>query len=232
MQDSLLLELYQTPRDTQTLDLVARNAPILYFDAREPFLPLAAGYTLFTGDGPSPSFDRIVELRPEDRPAAALAIEYAIWWDWDIHHLYELEHAWVYLDSKGFPVRLEASWHGKYYDLPLNLEGGRAVLLSEAGKHAFAPDPSWFRERALGFRRVETQAVGVHAQVLVNSLVFREDPPEGLRPHPGAQLPDQPGIYALLDFFKTVYLPSRSTGALEGPAGLDPTKGQCLAGAS
>ncbi|RPJ43104.1 MAG: hypothetical protein EHM21_11975, partial [Chloroflexi bacterium] len=168
--DSLLLELYQTPRDPQTLDLVARNAPILYFDAREPFLPLAAGYTLFTGDGPSPSFDRIVELRPEDRPAAALAIEYAIWWDWDIHHLYELEHAWVYLDSKGFPVRLEASWHGKYYDLPLNLEGGRAVLLSEAGKHAFAPDPSWFRERALGFRRVETQAVGVHAQVLVNSL--------------------------------------------------------------
>ena len=124
MQDSLLLELYQTPRDPQTLDLVARNAPILYFDAREPFLPLAAGYTLFTGDGPSPSFDRIVELRPEDRPAAALAIEYAIWWDWDIHHLYELEHAWVYLDSKGFPVRLEASWHGKYYDLPLKL-GGR-----------------------------------------------------------------------------------------------------------
>jgi len=169
-RDLLLTELYRTTRDTQTLALVARSAPVLYFDANEPFLPLASGYTLFTQDGPSPSFKRMIELRPDEKTPAAMAIEYAIWWDWDIHHLYELEHAWVYLDAQGSPVRVEASWHGKYYEIPLMLEEGHPVLLSQPGKHAFAPHPSWFEIRQRDFRRTETIAVGMHAGVLISDM--------------------------------------------------------------
>lgn len=169
-RDLLMMELYHASRDTQTLALAARHAPILYFDANEPFLPLAAGYTVFKQDGPSPSMERMVELRPEGKLPAALAIEYAIWWDWDIHHLYELEHVWVYLDEHEQPVRVEASWHGKYYEHPVQLENGHVLLLSEPGKHAFAPHPSWFQERSSQFRRLDTLAVGVHAGVLVNQM--------------------------------------------------------------
>lgn len=168
--DPLLAELYRTPRDGKDMALAARCAPLIYFDAREPFLPIAAGVTFFTQDGPSASFERQIELRPQGKPPAAQAIEYAIWWDWDIHHLYELEHAWVYLDPHDQPVRVEASWHGKLYELPLQFEGGRVVLLSEPGKHAFAPHPDWFRERWSQFRRSETGAVGVHAHVLINAM--------------------------------------------------------------
>ena len=169
--DPLLLDLYQTPRDAQSLALISRHAPILYFDAHEPFLPLAAGYTVFTQDGPSPSFDRIITLRFDDnQPPASTVIEYAIWWDWDIHHLYELEHVWIYLDREGQTVRVEGSWHGKYYNIPITLEGGHAVLLSEPGKHAFAPVVDWFYERMRDYRRPETRAVNLHAHVLVNHM--------------------------------------------------------------
>src|SRR5205809_292705 len=91
--------------------LAARYAPIILFDQREPFLPLAAGYTLFHIDAPSPSFPRTITLCAADRPPAQLVIEYAIWWDWDIQHLYELEHAWVYVDATGHVIHAEASWH-------------------------------------------------------------------------------------------------------------------------
>src|SRR5512145_2545840 len=169
-RDLLLVDLYQTQRDPQAHALAARHAPVLYFDTREPFLPLAAGFTVFTTDGPSPSFNRPIELRPEDLPPAALAIEYAIWWDWDIHHLDELEDVWVYIGDNGETVRVEGSWHGKFYEIPPRVEGGHVVLLSEPGKHALAPHPSWFAERAGQFRRVETRFVGTHAGVLVNQL--------------------------------------------------------------
>lgn len=129
-------------------ELAARYAPIMRFDEREPFLPLAAGYTVFRADGPSPSFQRQISLRPEGAPPAALAIEYAIWWDWDIQHLYELEHVWVYIDAAGELLRCEASAHGGYaamrHDGQVPREGERAVVFSEPGKHAFAPDPGRF----------------------------------------------------------------------------------------
>jgi hypothetical protein len=168
--DLLLADLYRASRDAQEHILAARNAPILYFDAREPFLPLAAGYTLFTHDGPSPSFERVIELRPEEKPAAETAIEYAIWWDWDIHHLYELEHAWVYVDGSGQVVRLEGSWHGRYNALDLRLEGDHALFFSEPGKHAFASGPEPFQERASRVLRSETLFNAPHASVLINAM--------------------------------------------------------------
>ncbi|MDP9374187.1 MAG: hypothetical protein M3Q65_17375 [Chloroflexota bacterium] len=100
----------QPPDD---LALALRYAPIVHLDRLDPFLPTFAGYTIFRRDGESPSFPRRVTLRPgpleidandaRDIAAlfpdgrlpevpeieAALVIEYAIWWDWDIQHLYE-----------------------------------------------------------------------------------------------------------------------------------------------
>jgi glycerophosphoryl diester phosphodiesterase len=168
-----LSSLLSASQDAEERALAARYAPILRFDAREPFLPLAAGYTVFRQGGPSPSFSRgrRVELAPEGQPPASLAIEYAIWWDWDIGHLYELEHVWVFVDAAGQVVRGEASWHGDYRDAGCNgaltLESDHLVVYSEPGKHAFAPTPAWFVERQRRFKRSETGALAGVGGVLL-----------------------------------------------------------------
>ena len=127
-------------------ELVVRYAPFLKFDHHEPFLPIAVGFTVMRQSGPSPSFPRTIEVGQGEQ-----VLEYAIWWDWDIVHLYELEHVWVYLDSNGRPVRAEASWHGSYRSIGVNgdlpLYGDQLMLHSEPGKHAFAPSPQWFQVR-------------------------------------------------------------------------------------
>ncbi|MGH2541332.1 MAG: glycerophosphodiester phosphodiesterase [Ardenticatenaceae bacterium] len=141
----------QTPSDADWA-LAARYAPVLLFDAVEPFLPSVVGYTVFRENGPSPSFPRQVGLDEAGQVQATIAIEYAIWWDWDIGHLYELEHVWVYLDAGGRVVRAEASWHGGYHDMAvkgvLSLSGERLTIYSEPGKHAFAPTSDWLAARA------------------------------------------------------------------------------------
>ncbi len=135
------------------LELAARYAPIILFDEAEPFLPLAVGVTVFQEEGDSPSFPRRIlrELVPPWRKV----VEYAIWWDWDIGHLYELEHAWSYIDDDGRLVWAEASWHGDYSAMSLaggklSCEGTHPLLYSQPGKHAFAPEPICF-ERMLHF---------------------------------------------------------------------------------
>jgi glycerophosphoryl diester phosphodiesterase len=133
-------------------NLATRYAPILKFDANEPFLPLLVGYTVFRESARSPSFPRRIELTKPGQPQAAIAIEYAIWWDWDIGHLYELEHVWVFLGANGQVIRAEASWHGGYHDMAIDgqlpLTGERLTIFSESGKHAFAPSRDWLDERA------------------------------------------------------------------------------------
>lgn len=151
-------------------ELALCHAPRIRFDEHEPFLPSVVGYTIFREDAESPSFARHVML-PE---GATCAIEYAVWWDWDIQHLYELEHIWVYLDVDEQVVAADASWHGGFHamvdasgDVPL--EEGRVTLYSEPGKHAFAPVLAWLTERAPHTRA----GCGVHAGkggVLVTSL--------------------------------------------------------------
>ena len=142
-------------------DLAAHYAPCIRFDRHEPFLPLVVGYTIFTGDGNSPSFPRRIELRGPNRQPATLAIEYAIWWDWDIQHLYELEHTWTYVGGNGDVVYAEASWHGGF--APAVLDDGRVplasgdcchpVVYSQPGKHAFVPVPDPLLEIREGTER-------------------------------------------------------------------------------
>jgi glycerophosphoryl diester phosphodiesterase len=163
--DPMLSSLLSSSQDESERVLAARYAPIIRFDAREPFLPLAAGYTIFRQSAPSLSFRQghVVKVASP----ACLAIEYAIWWDWDIGHLYELEHVWVYVDEGGRVVRCEASWHGGYHAMLLALDGDHVTLYSEPGKHAFAPTPEWFKEHRQKLKRTETSELAGAGGVLI-----------------------------------------------------------------
>ncbi len=169
-----LSALLAAPQSKEDQTLAARYAPVILFDAREPFLPCAAGYTIWRAPGPSDSFERQIDLTLPGGGTAALAIEYAIWWDWDIGHLYELEHFWVYVDAGGRVVRAEASWHGDLHDMAvsgvLTTAGDRVVLYSQPGKHAFAPHPSWFDEMRQSSRPSSTNARAGASGVLVKDM--------------------------------------------------------------
>lgn len=123
------------------LQLALRHSPILRLDRREPFLPSRVGVTVFREAGESPSFPRTVVL-PR---GADYVLEYAIWWDWDIQHLYELEHVWIAAEEAGRVVAVEASWHGILHRFPhWRMEETHPILYVQPGKHAFAPDPYHF----------------------------------------------------------------------------------------
>ena len=149
------------------IQLATRHTPTLCFDASEPFLPEAVGISVFHEDAPSPSFAYPVRLPP----GATTAIEYAIWWDWDIQHLYELEHIWLYLDAEERLVAADASWHGNWNHmrdeagaLPLS-ENGHLRVYCEPGKHAFAAkvaDLEENRQRTLLACGSQAGALGLH----------------------------------------------------------------------
>jgi phosphoglycolate phosphatase-like HAD superfamily hydrolase len=141
------------------LELARRHAPIVYFDEREPFLPQIVGYKVLREPGPSPTFGGYLTLRPEVGGVPGFApgrvlegvtavIEYALWTDWDIQHLYELEHVWSYVDAEGRLLHAEASWHGGagplLHEGRLSQEGERPVAYAQPGKHAMAPSPDVF----------------------------------------------------------------------------------------
>lgn len=131
-------------------EVAARNLPVLLFDTREPFLPSAVGYTCHRENGPSVSAEYHIDLKGAD-----CAVEYSIWYDWDIQHLYELEHVWVYLDAAGAVLRVAASAHGNVNEMwrepnVLPLVDGRVVLLAEPGKHAHAAGPEILRANKSG----------------------------------------------------------------------------------
>ncbi|MCH7663433.1 MAG: hypothetical protein IH859_06150 [Chloroflexi bacterium] len=147
------------------LNLAARYAPALKLDTREPFLPRAVAYRIFRKSAASPSFPRKIDLNTAEKPSPELAIEYAIWWDWDIIHLYDLEHIWLFLDQSGQIVRAEASWHGDCKDMSvgggLQLSRERLTLFSEPGKHAFAPMAAVLQDEAESTRQLCGQMAGI-----------------------------------------------------------------------
>lgn len=131
----------------EELALVKKYCPNIYFDKNEPFFPERIGYTIFESSRRSPSFPREIEFYDEK---IKYVIEYAIYWDFDIEHLYELEHIWVYVDTEGNVCDSEGSFHGRYFKALLdngsNIEGGTHVrLYSQPGKHAFSPLTELFK---------------------------------------------------------------------------------------
>jgi len=129
------------------LEIVIKYSPYIYFDENEPFYPVGVGYSIFRSPGQeSPSFRRKIEF---DAGVVDFAIEYAIYWDYDIQHLYELEHIWTYIDKNGKLVDGEGSFHGRYFKALLkdksNIEDETHLkVYSQPGKHAFIPDPEIF----------------------------------------------------------------------------------------
>ena len=170
--DTSLAGLLDSAYDDDERALAARYAPLIRLDDNEPFRPLVAGYTIFKSDRPSPSFERPIRIKSR-RYHAARVIEYAIWWDWDINHLYELEHIWVYIDRGGRVVRVEGSWHGAFKNLAkgkrLQLNGERPIVYASPGKHAFAPAVEIFKSQQKKVPGVTTRFAGA-AGISTNNL--------------------------------------------------------------
>lgn len=132
------MHLSDTPPHWET---VLRVSPLLYLDRHEPFNPIRVGVTVFDSSAPSLSFDRNIIV---DSDKVHLVIEYAIYWDYDIQHIYDLEHVWVYVDSEGAIVSCEVSFHGRYLlglmrDRSNLSEDQRVQIFVQPGKHAMSP---------------------------------------------------------------------------------------------
>jgi len=121
-------------------ELALEYAPHFYADQNEPFPIDLIGYAVIREPGASPSFNRRLTL-PE---GIAFAIEYAVYFDFDIQHMYDLEHVWVYVDHNGNVNNAESSAHGSYWNcfqLHRRLEENTHVpVFLQPGKHAMLPD--------------------------------------------------------------------------------------------
>ena len=180
MTDTHFSTLDQTIDSQTDHDLALKYAPRIRFDALEPFLPSVIGYTVFRETAPSQSFPREIVITPD----VPIVIEYAVWWDWDMGHLYELEHIWVKLDAQGQIVGGDASWHGGFHVMLdendiLPMEDGRLTVHSEPGKHAFAPSIKWLserREETINSCGKNAGKMGVHVTPLFEGLIHDRIP--------------------------------------------------------
>lgn len=125
---------------------VIKYRPQIYLDLAEPFTPCMIGYTIFEEKAKSKSCSRVIDPAVKK---ADLCIEYAWYYDYDIQHLYDLEHIWVYVEKEGNVCGCEASFHGRFYNMMLPgidicPEGNQVYLYVQPGKHAFMPNPEMF----------------------------------------------------------------------------------------
>ncbi len=156
---------------SMNMELARKYAPYLSFDRKEPFYPALTGVTFLKEGDNSPSFRR--SFYWEDYPGATV-IEYALYWDYDIQHMYDLEHVWIYVGRHGEVLDAEASFHGKYLKglLPdrSNLEEETHVrLYSQPGKHAFLPKPELF-ELVPDLRKATKERAGVGGLLITGPM--------------------------------------------------------------
>ncbi len=126
-------------------ELAIKYAPHLYFDKNEPFTIDQIGYDIIRTSGRSRSFDRDIWI---DTDKVAFVIEYQLYYDFDIQHMYDLEHFWVYVGHDGNVVDGEASAHGSHmncfqYSKVLEEETHIPIYI-QPGKHAVFPDGKLF----------------------------------------------------------------------------------------
>ena len=146
-------------------NLFLEYASIIFMDENEPFEIKKVGYSEYTTDGcRSVSFNRSFDFGLFEGTERVL--EYAYYFDYDIQHLYDLEHIWIYLDQNGDVVGAEGSYHGRFLNA-FNSEfthvqeknvmeefitpgkghakvcfpkGSRLKMYSQPGKHAMLSD--------------------------------------------------------------------------------------------
>ncbi len=130
----------------QQKEFVLRYQPHIYQDIKDPFPVRYVGCTIFTERKRSESFPKWV-VDPAEAGAQAI-IEYAVYFDYDIQHLYDLEHIWVGIDGDGKVIDCWSSFHGMRLRAAgvscFRMEGEHPVLFSQPGKHAMLPSPELF----------------------------------------------------------------------------------------
>ena len=132
------------------LELAKNYCPVFWMDEREPFAMKALGVSVFYADARSDSFPK--RMVTADWEETRCVIEYAIWFDYDIQHLYELEHVWIWVGRDGLVQKVQGSFHGKFLNV-VNLENGkvpfdenrRVSVYLQPGKHAVLADPRLVR---------------------------------------------------------------------------------------
>ena len=158
--------------------LAASVAPVIRFAVNEPFLPSKVGITVLT----RAAAIALGRARHQLRAGRRQVIEYAIWWDWDIQHLYELEHVWLKLDAADPVIGGGGERPWRLFDMlrpdgSLPIEDGRVTLYAEPGKHAFHADA----------RDDPCQAAGARSQLRADDLARpcadQRDVRGGLRRH-------------------------------------------------
>lgn len=145
-RDYLPIEAVKNGTDRLFREQVLRYAPHIYRDRLEPFPIRFVGCTVFTRKAPSESFPKWV-VDPEET-GARMIIEYAVFYDYDIGHMYDLEHIWVAVDAAGGVADCWCSFHGmrlRAFGLSVfRMEGTHPVLYAQPGKHAMLPHPALF----------------------------------------------------------------------------------------
>ncbi|WP_051538296.1 hypothetical protein [Butyrivibrio proteoclasticus] len=127
-----------------TREEILKYAPIVYMDANEPIQIKRVGYAVYEEDkSKSLSFNRTFDF--QNVKGTKAVIEFAYYLDYDIQHLYDLEHIWVYIDGYGNVVGAEGSYHGRFLNAFVpGLSGhkdNKVVMYSQPGKHAMLSDP-------------------------------------------------------------------------------------------
>ncbi len=127
--------------------LAVRYWPHVMKDRNEPFSIRKIGVTVFDRPAESPTFPRFF-IDPS-RYGWKMLIEYAVYMDYDIQHLYELEHIWIAVGADGAVKDCLCSFHGLCMHaagIPelYRMKEGKPVLYMQPGKHAFMPDPKLF----------------------------------------------------------------------------------------
>lgn len=121
-----------------------KYVPHLRYDRAEPYSLIAVGYTVYHQKEKSRSCRLTVDMEPGET-----VIEYAFYYDFDIQHLYDLEHVFVRIGKTGEIAGLICSFHGKFLNALIEgeteFEGTHPVLYVQPGKHAFMPKPFYFR---------------------------------------------------------------------------------------
>lgn len=127
-------------------ELALMYEPHLYFDRKEPFPIDQIGYSVIRKSQRSPSFERDIWI---DEEKVAFVIEYQLYFDYDIQHMYDLEHFWVYVDHNGKICDGEASAHGKFlncYRYTMAIEEETHIpIYVQPGKHALLPEGNLFK---------------------------------------------------------------------------------------
>lgn len=125
--------------------LAEKYLPVFYRDEKEPFCIHSIGITIYEESGNSVSSACFLKVEGN----TAFVVEYAVCFDFDIQHLYDLEHVFVYVGHEGQVLNVESSFHGCFYKSMINgdlkfRDGTHPVLYLQPGKHGIMPDPKYF----------------------------------------------------------------------------------------